>query len=171
MENSERFSWAIAVMNIQPAQHILEIGCGVGIAVAQITPLLKTGTITAIDRSRPTIEKAIKRNAAGIAGNKAFFTPADLLQLPAGSKRFDKVFSFNVNLFWTKRSVREEASVIRSLLRESGTLYLFYGPLFAGGYEKIAGPAPANMEREGFSVTDSLYDRKVNCCCFIMKAR
>jgi len=50
-------------MNIQPHSHILEIGCGVGLAVEQIVLLLKTGTITAIDHSRPMIEKAKKRSA------------------------------------------------------------------------------------------------------------
>lgn len=169
MENRERFDWAIAVMNIQPAHHILEIGCGTGIAAAQITPLLASGTVTAIDRSQTAIEKALKRNAAGVAGNKVVFITSDLLQLPSGGKKYDKVFSFNVNLFWTKRSVSEEASVIRTQLKKSGTLYLFYGPMLAGGFEKIAGPVPVNMEREGFTVTDTLYDRKLNCCGFVLR--
>jgi SAM-dependent methyltransferase len=169
MENRERFDWAIAVMNIQPAHHILEIGCGVGMAVLQITPLLTSGTVTAIDRSLPAIEKAVKRNAAGVACNKAVFSATDLLQFPAGGKKYDTVFSFNVNLFWTKGAVREEASIIKAVLKKSGTLYLFYGPVFADGFEKITGPVPANMEREGFTVTDTLYNKQLNCCCFIVQ--
>jgi Methylase involved in ubiquinone/menaquinone biosynthesis len=59
----DRFHQAASLMNIQPHSHILEIGCGVGLAVEQIVLLLKTGTITAIDHSRPMIEKAKKRSA------------------------------------------------------------------------------------------------------------
>lgn len=167
MENSERFTWAAEIMNIQPSQHILEIGCGVGLAVARILPLLGTGTITAIDRSETAIAKAIKRNAAGMESNKALFKVAELLQVPTSGKKYDRIFSFNVNLFWTQQSVHYEAAVLKALLKKDAAIYIFYGPMLPGGFEKIAAPLAANLERENFTVAKALHHKALNCCCFI----
>jgi cyclopropane fatty-acyl-phospholipid synthase-like methyltransferase len=171
MENNERFAWAAAIMQIQPAHHILEIGCGVGLAVAQLLPLLKTGKITAIDRSATAIAKALKRNAAGIESRKVVFETTELLQFPSGNEVYDKVFSFNVNLFWTKKTIRPEADRIKSLLRRNGALYIFYGPMLPGAFDKIVGPVRLNLEREDLIVTDVLYHEGLNCCCLIAQAK
>ncbi len=72
MRANERFNWAVETLHIHPDDHILEIGCGHGIAVSLIAPELKSGSITAIDISKVMIDKAMKRNetndAAFIAG-------------------------------------------------------------------------------------------------------
>jgi SAM-dependent methyltransferase len=170
MEEQAHITWAMNMMDIRPAHHILEIGCGVGWAVERIVPLLKSGGITAIDRSPAMISKAVKRNAAGMESGKASFITADLLQLPVGGKHYDKIFSFNVNLFWTQKAISREAAIIRSLLEEKGILYIFYGPRFAGGLDKVINPVVTNLEREHFTITDKLFHNSTKSCCFVAKA-
>lgn len=150
-------------IDIQPHHHILEIGCGVGLAVEQIVPLLKTGTITAIDRSKPMIEKAKKRNA-----QKAAFVTQDLLQLSSGS--FDIIFCFNINFFWTKKSIAKEMAIIRNHLAKKGRLYIFYGPLFGAGFEKMNKPVHNNLAAENFSVKEVIHNKPLQCCCFVASA-
>ncbi|WP_205513894.1 class I SAM-dependent methyltransferase [Longitalea arenae] len=169
MKPNDRFSWALSLMDLQPDHQVLEIGCGVGLAIEQIIPLLKTGSVTAIDRSASAIDKACKRNAAAIADNKVKLLSLDLLQLQDHKKKYDKVFAFNINLFWTKRSITAEAVILRSLLKQNGLMYILYGPL-VGGIKKIEGPLIANMERESFVLHQLIHDRTLNCCCFIVKA-
>lgn len=169
MEDHAHITWAMDIMDIQPAQHILEIGCGVGWAVERMVPLLKSGSITAIDRSPAMINKAIKRNAAGIESGKASFITADLLQLTGAGKRYDKIFSFNVNLFWTQKAISKEAAILKSLLKRNGTLYIFYGPMFAGGLDKVVTPVVTNLERELLVVQDKLYHNDTKSCCFVAK--
>jgi SAM-dependent methyltransferase len=121
----------VEVLAPAPDDHLLEIGCGPGVAVAAICPRLAGGRIVAIDRSATAIARAARRNAACMAaGRAALYTvaledlrPADL----AGAGRgFDTVFAMNVNLFWV-RSPARELELIRSLLRPGGRLALFYG--------------------------------------------
>ncbi|MDT9695231.1 hypothetical protein [Streptomyces sp. P17] len=78
----ERVRQAVALLDVCPADRLLEIGCG-GVAVQLVCPLLKTGTITAVDRSATAAGRAVRRNAepvregrAGIA--RASFTAPEL---------------------------------------------------------------------------------------------
>jgi trans-aconitate methyltransferase len=58
-----RFPWTIAALPLQPDHHVMEVGCGHGIAVGLIGERLTTGTITGVDRSAKMIDAASKRNA------------------------------------------------------------------------------------------------------------
>jgi SAM-dependent methyltransferase len=121
----------VDVLAPAPDDHLLEIGCGPGVAVAAICQRLTGGRIVAIDRSATAIARATRRNADCVAAGRAVLRtvaledvgPADL----AGAGRgFDTVFAMNVNLFWV-RSPARELELIRSLLRPGGRLALFYG--------------------------------------------
>ena len=59
---SERFVWAVDTLEVRPADRLLEVGCGHGVAVSLVCERLTTGTITAIDRSPKMIEMATRRN-------------------------------------------------------------------------------------------------------------
>src|SRR5918992_1541675 len=59
---SERFVWAVDTLEVCPADRLLEVGCGHGVAVSLVCERLTTGTITAIDRSPKMIEMATRRN-------------------------------------------------------------------------------------------------------------
>jgi SAM-dependent methyltransferase len=127
----ERIRWSVDVLAPGPEEHLLEIGCGPGVAVALVCERLAGGRIVAIDRSATAIARATRRNAQNIASGRALLrraaleqlTPADL---PGARTRFDKVFAMNVNLFWT-RSPARELDLIRTLLAPGAALYLFYG--------------------------------------------
>src|SRR5918995_3465212 len=57
-----RLLWAVERLSVEPDDHLLEIGCGGGLAVSLICQRLGDGTITAIDRSPVMVERAAKRN-------------------------------------------------------------------------------------------------------------
>src|ERR671932_220552 len=59
---SERVVWAVETLEVRPADRLLEVGCGHGVAVSLVCERLTTGTITAIDRSPKMIEMATRRN-------------------------------------------------------------------------------------------------------------
>jgi cyclopropane fatty-acyl-phospholipid synthase-like methyltransferase len=127
----ERIRWAVRTMAPAPDDHLLEIGCGPGVAVSLVCEHLAGGRIVAIDRSPTAIERATRRNAEHVASGKAALRTAALESLEAaellqGGPGFDKVFAMNVNLFWV-RSPARELETIRAVLAPEGAFYLFYG--------------------------------------------
>jgi trans-aconitate methyltransferase len=64
---SERFVWAVDTLTLDPADRVLEVGCGHGVAVSLVCGRLTSGRITAIDRSKKMIEMAARRNRANVA--------------------------------------------------------------------------------------------------------
>src|SRR3954470_13540484 len=93
---SERLWWAGDTLALAPADRVLEIGCGHGVAVSLVCERLTSGRITAIDRSEKMIEMAAQRNRAHVAGGRAVVKTAALEEADFEGERFDKVFAFNV---------------------------------------------------------------------------
>ncbi|WP_276372653.1 class I SAM-dependent methyltransferase [Chryseolinea sp. H1M3-3] len=166
MEKHARFSWAAKIMNIKSNDYLLEIGCGVGMAIEEIAPLLKQGKIIGIDRSDKMIKTAEQRNGRYIDEGNVELLKTDLLHLPIRQQQFNKVFCFNINLFWTQKSVEKEVAMIKSVLKKNGSLFIFYGPMVASGLGKIKEPMIQNLKKEKIKVEQDFYDKALNCCGF-----
>ena len=121
---SERFVWAVDTLEVCPADRLLEIGCGHGVAVSLACERLTTGTITAIDRSAKMIALATRRNREHVDAGKAMLEAVALEEADLGDRRFDKVFAFNVAPFW----LRPEAALaaVRAHLAPDGAVHVFW---------------------------------------------
>jgi ubiquinone/menaquinone biosynthesis C-methylase UbiE len=119
-----RLLWAVERLSVEPDDHLLEIGCGGGVAVSLICDRLGEGTITAIDRSPGMVKRAVARNSQHIASGKATIRLAEVQDLELPEESFTKIFAVNVNLFWV-RSPAPELEIARRLLRPDGSLSLF----------------------------------------------
>jgi cyclopropane fatty-acyl-phospholipid synthase-like methyltransferase len=121
---SERFVWAIDTLAVRPADHLLEVGCGHGVAVSLVCEGLTTGTITAIDRSPKMIEMAMRRNREHVDAGRAVLEAVALEDADLGDWRFDKIFAFNVAPFW----LQPEAAIgaVREHVARDGTVYIFW---------------------------------------------
>ena len=121
---SERFVWAVDTLALDPADRVLEVGCGHGVAVSLVCERLTSGRITAIDRSKKMIEMAARRNREHVAGGRAVLKTAALEKADFGDERFDKVFAFNVAPFWQQPEAALGA--VREHLARDGAVYLFW---------------------------------------------
>ena len=121
---SERFVWAVDTLEVRPADRLLEVGCGHGVAVSLVCERLTTGTITAIDRSRKMIEMATRRNRAHVDAGRAVLEAIALDDADLGDRRFDKVFAFNVAPFW--QQPEPALGAVREHLARDGAVYLFW---------------------------------------------
>jgi SAM-dependent methyltransferase len=155
-----RIRWAVETLAPAPADRLLEIGCGPGVAVSLVCEHLDGGRIVAVDRSPTAIARAARRNAACVAAGKAVLHTAALeslrpADLPGGPEGFDKVFAMNVNLFWVRSPARELA-LVRTLLRPGGALFLFYGYGTPGQETRGVPPVLLDHLAEGGFGVDSL---------------
>lgn len=121
---SERFVWAVDTLALDPADRVLEVGCGHGVAVSLVCERLTSGQITAVDRSEKMIEMAARRNREHVADGRAVLRTAALEQADFGAERFDKVFAFNVAPFWLQP--KEALASVRRHLAPDGAVYIFW---------------------------------------------
>jgi ubiquinone/menaquinone biosynthesis C-methylase UbiE len=120
-----RIRWAVDVMDIQPSDHILEIGCGPGAGAEAICEQLETGRLFAIDRSESGVDRTKRRCARFLEAGRLTVRQIDLATLRVPVKRLNKVFAFNVNLFWV-RECRDEVALLHERVVPGGAVYLFY---------------------------------------------
>src|SRR5436190_185957 len=156
---SERFVWAVETLGVRPADRLLEIGCGHGVAVSLVCERLTTGTITAIDRSPKMIAMATRRNREHVDAGRAVLAATALEDADLGDRRFDKVFAFNVAPFWLQPEAALAA--VREHLSRDGAFYLFWDARhFAPERPQDLGNEVADRMREGgFAVDRVLVER------------
>jgi trans-aconitate methyltransferase len=120
-----RIRWAVDLMDVQPADHVLEIGCGPGAGAELICSRLTTGKLFAIDRSESGVDRTKRRNAKYVEAGRLTVRQIDLATLRVPVKRLHKVFAFNVNLFWV-RDCADEIALLHERVLPGGAVYLFY---------------------------------------------
>lgn len=154
MNVNKRFLWAADILQIQPQDQVLEIGCGAGLLVEQIACRLNSGCVTAIDRSAAMIKMALKRNAVPVATGHARLLNLEFTESNFKKSEFDKITSFNVNFFWKNPAV--ELEIIRKILKPGGSLYIFYQAPFEIT-NKTADPVKSNLKKYSFETTDTIF--------------
>jgi SAM-dependent methyltransferase len=150
VEVPARIRWAIDLLDVQPGNRILEVGCGTGVAVALVCDRLTRGRITAIDRSATAIERAWARNRDHVRSGRAALRNVDLAGFRGTHDQFDKAFAVNVNVFWVG-DAESECEVLRRVLGPGGVLRLVYGDDPSGGTRDVGGRVTPKLARHGFT--------------------
>jgi SAM-dependent methyltransferase len=150
----DRVRWAVEVVGPGPADVIMEIGCGPGVAAALVCSKLVTGRLLAIDRSAVAIARSADRNAAHVQAGRLEVRESTVRSLAVPPGTFDKVFSVNVNLFWTGDPARELA-VLKQAMRPGGTLYVLYGDGPTGA-DRVTPVIAESLTAHGFADVEVL---------------
>ncbi len=109
---SERLRRIVDALDVQPGEHVLEIGCGHGVAVSYLQE--RGARVTAIDRSPKMIAAASTRNP------DAEFILGSLEDVDLGERRFDAILAVRVGLF--HREPERARALAQRWLRPGGRL-------------------------------------------------
>lgn len=91
----------LASLEVAPGERILEIGCGTGNSLADLSrKATRAGSVIGIDLSRGMLRQARQRLTQGNASAPIFLTQADAVLLPFENNAFDVIFlSITLELF------------------------------------------------------------------------
>ena len=125
---SDRLRAIVEELDIAPDDHVLEIGCGHGVAATLVCERLAGGggRLTAIDRSAKMIAAAVRRNAVHVDAGRAEFLVARLEDLDLGERRFDVVFAVRVGLF--DRDPQRARALVEPWFKPTGRLHTVFDP-------------------------------------------
>ena len=93
-------NWALASVQINEGDHILDVGCGGGANIARLLQRCPKGSVNGIDYSPVSVEKSTKVNAQAIAEGRCKVQKASVTKLPFGNDIFDIVTAFETIYFW-----------------------------------------------------------------------
>ena len=92
--------WTLELLDVQPHERLLDVGCGNGVAVKLMAERAVDGFVAGIDYSPVSVDMAIKRNADAIKAKKIAISEEDVLHLPYEERSFDAVCSLESFYFW-----------------------------------------------------------------------
>jgi cyclopropane fatty-acyl-phospholipid synthase-like methyltransferase len=155
---SERITWAVGCLDVEPDDRLLEIGCGHGVAVSLVCERLETGSIVAIDRSAKMTAVALQRNQEHVSSGRASVITASLHEADLGGATFDKVFGVHFPALLRGEPDRELA-VIRNHLSPGGRLYVLFQPFTERDVKPAVDRLARVLAEHRFKVAEQRIDR------------
>lgn len=129
--NLKRNLWTIELMELKPADRVLEIGYGPGFALEQVCKRLRDGTAIGLDRSETMLHMARRRNHQPILEGRLRLVVGSIEEKTAQddsflSGPFDVIYAVNVAMFW--REPIETLKMLRARLAQGGRAMLTFQP-------------------------------------------
>jgi SAM-dependent methyltransferase len=154
---SERLTWAVGCLDVQPDDRLLELGCGHGVAVSLVCERLAGGRIVAVDRSAKMTRAAIGRNRDCVASGKATILTAPLADADLEEATFDKVFGVHFPVL-LRGDPGPELEVVRRHLGPGGRVHVLSQPLSGREVRPTVDRLARVLEQHGFRVEDERVD-------------
>jgi ubiquinone/menaquinone biosynthesis C-methylase UbiE len=114
--------WAIELMGVGAWDHVLDVGCGNGVALGMIARKAYRGFTAGIDCAEVSVELSRRRNAPAIEEGRAQVSLADVRSLPFADSCFDKVSAIESFYFWG--DCVGGLGEIRRVLKPEGRLFI-----------------------------------------------
>src|SRR5262245_12271623 len=128
--NVARNRWAVQLLDIQPTERVIELGCGPGVAIAALAARAIRGSVLGVDHSQVMIRQARRLNRAAIRAGRVrlMHTPVESLSISDGP--FDAALAVNTVGMWPDPTARLRE--LGRLMRPGGRIALVSQPRCQG---------------------------------------
>lgn len=148
--NARLNRFAVAQLELQSSDRVLEIGFGGGVALPFL--LSRARFVCGVDRSDDVIASARRRFSAAIGRGGADFRLGSVEALPFAPAAFDKVLTVNTVYFWT--SLESGMDEIARIIAPSGRVVIGFVP--KARMDRMNMPKDIFTPRSPGEVADSL---------------
>src|SRR5262245_55411894 len=98
--NRQRNVWAVGLLGVEPPDRVLEIGCGPGIAIRELSRRATHGLVCGVDHSAVMVRQATRHNAEAARAGRVVLRLGSAEHLPTFAELFDKVLAVNNMGMW-----------------------------------------------------------------------
>lgn len=134
--NVSRNMWVVSLLGIEAPHHVLELGCGPGVALGQASKLATRGRVLGVDHSELMVKTAIKRNASAVASGRVEIILGTAESAASRGERFDRVFAVNVAQFWDAPA--DTLAALREVMRPGAVIAIAFQPRNKGAIDEDA---------------------------------
>jgi ubiquinone/menaquinone biosynthesis C-methylase UbiE len=143
--NRQRNVWVVSLLDVTPADRVLEIGFGPGIAIREAAARATPGVVCCVDHSRVMLRQARRRNAAAVRSGRVDLRLGTADQLPSFDWGFDKILAVNTMGFW--ENPLGCLSSLRMLLHPGGRIAVASQPRCPGATAETVARAGDGIAR------------------------
>jgi len=115
-------NWAMGFVNIQPTDHVLDIGCGSGMAINLLANVAVEGFVAGVDHAEEMVQQARKRNAVAVRAGRVEVKHGNVAALPYDDESFDKVIAVETFYFWPDQVANLQE--VRRVMKPGGLVAL-----------------------------------------------
>jgi SAM-dependent methyltransferase len=143
--NVARNRWAVQLLDVQPTDRVIELGCGPGVAIAALATRAIRGLVVGVDHSQVMIQQAHRRNRAAVRAGRVRLVHAPVERLAVIDGPFDAALAVNTVGMWPDPTagLRELAR----LLQPGGRIALVSQPRCPGATAATSGEAANELTR------------------------
>jgi len=142
--NRQRSDWVVSLLGVRPADKILEIGFGPGLAIAELARA-GAGHVYGIDHSGVMLRRASRRNATAIRAGRVTLIRASVDQIPSAlDGPFDAILAVNSLGFWSAPA--ERLAALRRRLAPGGRIAIASQPRCPGATADTSRRAAREIE-------------------------
>lgn len=150
--NVQRNRWAVKLLDVQPGERVIELGCGPGVAVAALARRATQGLVVGVDHSAVMIGQARRHNTAAIRAGRVRLIHTPVQRLPLTERPFDAALAVNTVGVWPEPTARLRE--IGRMLRPGGRIALVSQPRCPGATAATSAAAAdelaARLSEAGF---------------------
>jgi SAM-dependent methyltransferase len=137
--------WTLDLLALRPAENVLEVGCGPGVAMYMASERATSGHLAAVDPSPIMIAQARHRNAAAVALGRMELREGSVSLLPFADASFDVAFAVNSSPFWS--NVEQGYQELCRVLRPGGRVAIVVQPRWVKTDAQVGAVAAATAEQ------------------------
>ena len=147
--NVARSRWAVALLDVAPADRVLELGCGPGVAISALAARATCGLVVGVDRSEVMVGQARRRNARAVREGRVRLIASAVEDLPEQGTDapfdapFDAALAINTVGFWIDPVTR--LAEVRAHLVPNGRIALVSQPRIPGATVSTSAAAATEL--------------------------
>jgi trans-aconitate methyltransferase len=151
--NVHRNRWAVDQLGVGPADRVLEIGFGPGVAIEALAARVTEGVVFGVDHSEVMAQAARRRNAEAVATGRVVLTTAGVDEVDEALRPLDLVLAVNNLGMWPDPPAQLRR--LWSLLRPGGRIAIGNQPRSPGADAETARRAADKIAGQ---LTDAGFD-------------
>jgi len=124
-QHEKETAWTVSIAHVQPADCVLEIGCGAGKAIELCAEKATHGFVYGIDLSATMVKRTRERNARAVRTGRVAVQQGEAARLPFEEHSFDKVVSIHTFYWWAEDPRIVLAEIFRVLKLEGTLIFTF----------------------------------------------